>query len=114
MELLQANDLLRSELRKNTALLSLGRRYNERGLMLDEIALSDNIILRKRLGDAEILLRARQQCKNGEHIKLKDKYVFSTQEVLEIAKEAEAQDSHKKSRRQPRKPIGSAKIDSDE
>ena len=95
-------------------MLSPARRYNERALTLGEIALSDNIILRKRLADAEALLRARQQRKNGKRIKLKDKYVFSTQEVLEIAKEAELQASHKKSRRQPRKPIDSVKIDSDE
>lgn len=54
-ELRQANDLLRSELRKKTALLSPARRYNERALTLGEIALSDNIILRKRLADAEAL-----------------------------------------------------------
>ena len=113
-ELRQANDLLRSELRKKTALLSPARRYNERALTLGEIALSDNIILRKRLVDAEALLTARKQRKNGKRIKLKDKYVFSTQEVLEIAKEAEVQAGHKKSRRQPRKRIESVKIDSDE
>ena len=55
-ELRQANDLLRSELRKKTALLSPARRYNERALTLGEVALSDNIILRKRLADAETLL----------------------------------------------------------
>lgn len=113
-ELRQANDLLRSELRKKTALLSPARHYNKRALTLSKIALSDNIILQKRLDDAEKLLRARQQRKNGKRIKLKDKYVFSTQEVLEIAKEAEVQASHKKSRRQPCKPINSVKIGSDE
>ena len=59
-------------------------------------------------------LTARKQRKNGKRIKLKDKYVFSTQEVLEIAKEAELQASHKKGRRQPRRQIDSVKIDSDE
>ena len=113
-ELRQADDLLRSELRKRTALLSPARRYNERALTLGEIALSDKIILRKRLADAEALLRVRQQRKNGKRIKLKDKYVFSTQEVLEIAKEAEVQANHKKSRRQPRKLVDTVKIDSDE
>jgi hypothetical protein len=34
--------------------------------------------------------------------------------VLEIAKEAELQASHKKGRRQPRRQIDSVKIDSDE
>ena len=45
---------------------------------------------------------------------LADKYFFSIQEVLEIAKEAEVQASHKKSRKRPRKPTDSAKIDNDE
>ena len=95
-------------------MLSLARRYNERAPTLGETALSENIILRKRLVDAEALLKVRQRRKNGKLIKLKDKYVFSTQEVLEIAKEAEVQASHKKSRRRPRKPTDSAKIDVDE
>lgn len=38
-----------------TALLSPARRYNERVLTLGEIALSDNVILRKRLADAKAL-----------------------------------------------------------
>jgi hypothetical protein len=110
----QANHLLRSELRKKTALLSPARRYKERALMLGEIGISDNIILWKRLDDAQTLSRARQKRKNGKLIELKDKYIFSTQEVLEIAKEAEVQASHEKGRRQPRKQIDSVKIDSDE
>lgn len=113
-ELRQANDLLRSELRKKTALLSPARRYNERALTLGEIALSDNIILRKRLADAEALLTVRKKRKNGKRIMLKDKYVFSTREVLEIAKEAEVQASHKKGGRKPRKQLNSVKIDSDD
>jgi len=113
-ELRQANDLLRSELKKKTALLSPARQYNERVQTLGEIALSDNVILRKRLADAEALLTARKQRKSSKRIKLKDTYVLSTQEMLEIAKQAEVQAYHKKSRRQPRKPIDSVKIDSDE
>ena len=58
-ELRQANDLLRLELREKIALLSPARRYNERALTLSEIALSNNIILRKRLADIEALLRVR-------------------------------------------------------
>ena len=59
-KLRQANDLLGSELKKRTALLSPARRYNERALTLGEIAFSDNMILRKRLADAEAILRVRQ------------------------------------------------------
>lgn len=70
-------------------MLSPAKRYNERALTLGKITLGDNMILWKRLDDAATLLKVRQQRKNGKRIKLKDKYVFGTQEVLEIVKEAE-------------------------
>lgn len=73
----QANDLLRSELRKKTVLLLPAKRYNERALTLAEIALSHNIILRKRLADAEVLLTAREQRKNGKRISVAEKYIFA-------------------------------------
>jgi hypothetical protein len=54
------------------------------------------MILLKRLSDTEALLTAWKQRKIGKRIKLKDKYIFSTREVLKIEKEAELQASHKK------------------
>jgi hypothetical protein len=91
----QADDLLHSELRKKTALLSLARSYNERALTLGEIALSDNTMLRKRLAGAVALLKARKQRKNSKRIKLKDKHISSIREVLAIATEAETKAGHK-------------------
>ncbi len=60
------------------------------------MTLSDNIILRKRLSDAESPLSARKQRKTGKRVSLKDRYAFSTQEVLDIVREAELQTSNKK------------------
>ncbi|KYG40129.1 hypothetical protein M433DRAFT_9224 [Acidomyces richmondensis BFW] len=61
-----------------------------------ETAQSENALLRKRLADAELLLQARKQRKKGKRIALKSKFVFSTQEVLEIAKQAELEAAQKK------------------
>ena len=61
-----------------------------------ETAQSENALLRRRLVDAESLLQARKQRKKGKRIALKGKFVFSTQEVLDIAKQAELEAAQKK------------------
>jgi len=67
-ELQHANNLLRSELRKKTALLSPARRYTERVLNRGEMDRAENIILRKRLLDAEALLKTRKERKKGKRV----------------------------------------------
>ncbi|KXL50840.1 MAG: hypothetical protein FE78DRAFT_137048, partial [Acidomyces sp. 'richmondensis'] len=49
---------------------------------------SEVALLRKRLTDTKSLLQARKQCKKGKRIALKGKFVFSTQEVLDMVKQA--------------------------
>lgn len=56
---------------------------------------SKNIILRKRLADAEALLQVRMQHKKGKRVALKDRFVYST------AKQAELGSSAKSVRRRP-------------
>jgi hypothetical protein len=51
---------------------------------------SELVTLRKRLADAEELLQARKRPKTGKRVSLQGKFVFSTVEVLEIARQAEA------------------------
>ena len=95
-ELRKANALLHSELDKEQPLLSPAKRYTKRMTRALETAQSENTILRKRLADAESLLQARKQRKKGKRIALKGKCVFSTQEVLDIAKQAELEAAQKK------------------
>ena len=95
-ELREANALLHSELDKEQPLLSPAKRYTKRMTHALETAQSENVLLRKRLADAESLLQARKQRKKGKRIALKGKFVFSTQEVLEIAKQAELEAAQKK------------------
>jgi hypothetical protein len=59
---------------------------------------SELVTLRKRLADAEELLQARKRRKIGKRVSLQGKFVFSTVEVLEIARQAEAVSAKKKSR----------------
>jgi len=61
-----------------------------------ETAHSEVALLRKRLNEAESLLQARRQRKKGKRIALKGKFVFSTQEVLDIAQQAELEAAQKK------------------
>ena len=98
-ELREANALLHSELDKEQPLLSPAKRYTKRMTRALETAQSEVAILRKRLADAESLLQARKQYKKGKRIALKGKFVFSTQEVLDIAKQAELEAAQKKSKK---------------
>ena len=87
-KLREANALLHLELDKEQPLLSPAKRYTKRMTHALETAQSEVALLRKRLANAESLLQARKQRKKGKRIALKGKFVFSTQEVLNIAKQA--------------------------
>jgi len=95
-ELREANALWHSELDKEQPLLSPVKRYAKRMTRALETCQSENALLRKRLADAESLLQARKQRKKGKRIALQGKFVFSTQEVLDIAKQAELEAAQKK------------------
>ena len=67
----------------------------------------------RRWFDAVTALSARKQRKTGKRVSLKDRYVFSIQELLDIAREAELQTSNKKVHR-PRHMLQSGKLDSED
>ncbi|KYG42077.1 hypothetical protein M433DRAFT_7448 [Acidomyces richmondensis BFW] len=95
-ELREANALLHSELDKEQPLLSLAKHYTKRITRALETAQSEVALLQKELVDTKSLLQARKQRKKGKRIALKGKFVFSTQEVLDIAKQAELEAAQKK------------------
>jgi hypothetical protein len=68
-----------------------------------EIAQSENVTLRKELKAQEELLHKRQSRRKEKRVALKGKFVLSTDEVLKITREAEA-DSARKKRRQRQRP----------
>jgi hypothetical protein len=95
-ELRQANALLCQELDKGGSLATPAKRYTKRMTLALETTQSENALLRKQLADTQALLRRRKERKKGKRVALKGRFVFSTQEVLDIAKAAEAETANKK------------------
>ncbi|TKA64438.1 hypothetical protein B0A49_10136 [Cryomyces minteri] len=100
-ELREANALLNSTLESTKEVPSSVQRYTERMTRFAESKHSENVTLRKQVEEQEKLLDMRKARKKGKRIALKGRFVFSTEEVLEIAKEAEAKLSSKKPRGRP-------------
>ena len=102
-ELRQANALLNTAIKACHDLPSPAKRFTERMTRAFEIANSENVTLRKQVKEQAKLLSTRKTRTKGKRIALKGRFVFSTQEVLEIARAAEAETSKKKKGRQARK-----------
>jgi hypothetical protein len=112
-ELRRANTVLRNELAKPGELSSTTKRYIERMTHALEMAQSENVTLRKELMAQERLLRSRQNRRKGKRVALKGKFVLSTNEVLEIARETEANAARKKRRQQQRSRSVSIEVSED-
>ena len=97
-ELREANALLRQELDKGGALATPAKRYTKRMTRALELTQSENVILRKELADTRALLRKRKERKKGKRIALKGRFVFTTQEVLNIAQAAKAETAKNKAK----------------
>lgn len=62
-----------------------------------EIANSENVTLKQQVKEKTELLHARKARRNGKGVALEGRFVFSTQEVLEIARSAELDTSERRS-----------------
>jgi hypothetical protein len=71
-------------------------------------------VLRRELAEARELLRSRKNRRKGKRVALQGKFVFSTQEVLEIARQAEENAATKQGRRRPRTTAINVEISGDE
>jgi len=65
-----------------------------------EATQSELATLKKRLADTEELLQSRKKRKNGNRLALQGKFVFTTEEVLQIARQADHGKKDKKSCRE--------------
>ena len=79
-----------------------------------EATQSELITLRKRIAEQDKLLRTRKARKKGKRVALKGRFVFTTEEVLQIAREAEEETAAKKGRRRPPKRSVSVEIEENE
>jgi hypothetical protein len=113
-ELRQANTLFIAQVQEATGLPSPAKRFAKRMTHALETTQSELVTVRKELAEHQKLIRSRRYHSKGKRVKLKGRFVYSTQEVLAIAQEAEAEVSNNKGRRRPQKRSVSLGIDSDE
>jgi hypothetical protein len=96
IELRQANALFNSQIRDVDGVPSPAKRYAERMTRALETTQSELVTIRKELAEQRVLLQTRKGRKTGKRVKLKGRFVFSSREVLQIAKEAEEEAVAKK------------------
>ena len=90
IELCNANHAFKFALQKSTDLLSPAKRYGERMTQMYEIIHNEMITMRKELKQQKKLFETHKKCSKNKKIALQDKFVFTTEEMLQIAKEAKS------------------------
>jgi hypothetical protein len=114
-ELRHANSVFNSSLASSNSPASPTQRYTKRITRLVESQNAELVILRKEVNEYKELLQTRKKRVNGKRIKLQGEFVFSTEEVLKIVREAEMKSTEKKPRGRPRKrPIEEVEEDIEE
>jgi hypothetical protein len=113
-ELREANASCIAEVQNADGLASPVKRYISRLTRAFEATCSKNTALRKENTEQRELLQTRKKRNTGKRVALKGKFVFSTQEVLEIAREAEKATAEKGTRTRRRKVPTGEKIEQQE
>ncbi|APA05500.1 hypothetical protein SS1G_09941 [Sclerotinia sclerotiorum 1980 UF-70] len=102
-ELRQANQTFNKALADNDSLASPTRRYAKRMTRLVESQNAEIALLRKQLADAQEVIETRKKRTKGKRVKLQGQFVFSSEEVLKMVREAEEKPKEKKPQGRPRK-----------
>jgi hypothetical protein len=97
-ELREATSLVNRIVRSST-LETPVKRYIERSGAAFERTTSENALLRKENAEYRELLRVRKERKKGKRVAVKGKFVFNTQEILEVVEKAEAEVSRRKTKK---------------
>jgi hypothetical protein len=97
-ELWQVTLLVNSIVRLST-LETPVKQYIERSGAAFERITSENALLQKENAEYRELLRVRRERKKGKRVAIKGKFVFNTQEILEVVKEAEAEALKRKTKK---------------
>jgi hypothetical protein len=91
--------LLVNRIVRSSTLKTPVKQYIERSGAAFERTTSENALLRKENAEYRELLRVRKERKNGKHVAIKGKFVFNTQEILEVVKKAEVEVSKRKTKK---------------
>ncbi|KAK0256812.1 hypothetical protein LTR35_018253, partial [Friedmanniomyces endolithicus] len=93
------NMVLHDELAKINEVIPPVTRYMQRMTKAFEATQSELITVRKQLFDSQSLLQIRKARKRGKRVALKDRFEYTTEEALQIAKQADEQAASRKSRK---------------
>ena len=99
----ETNALLLSTLQNIETVPERARRYTERMTRAYEMTHNELVTARKQIAEQEKLLNTRKKRKKGKRVALKGKFVFSTEEILEIAQAAEAERTARSAKKRSRK-----------
>ncbi|KFY18563.1 hypothetical protein V493_08507 [Pseudogymnoascus sp. VKM F-4281 (FW-2241)] len=102
-ELRHANLVFNTSMESSDSPTSPTRRYAKRMSRLVESQNAELSILRKEVKEYKEILETRKKRTKGKRIKLQGEFVFSTEEVLKIVREAELKPTEKRPRGRPRK-----------
>jgi hypothetical protein len=105
VELSRSNKRFTESLRECPAVVSPVRRYAERMTRLCETQNATIAIQAKQLADQSELLRKRKKAKKGKRVRLEGVSIYTTADVLRVAREEEARVATKRPRGRPRKVI---------
>jgi DDE superfamily endonuclease/Tc5 transposase DNA-binding domain/helix-turn-helix, Psq domain len=102
-ELRESNVKLNQVLAQSSEIPTAARRYVDRVTRMAETQNAELVLLRKRVEDQNTLLNMRKTRKTGKRVKLEGVTVYSTPDVLRVAREAETKPETKRPRGRPRK-----------
>jgi hypothetical protein len=91
--------LLVNRIVRSSTLETPVKQYIERSESALERTTSKNALLRKENAEYRKLLRVRKERKKGKRVAIKGKFVFNTQEILELVEKAEAEASKGKTKK---------------
>jgi hypothetical protein len=97
-ELQEATSLVNRIVRSST-LETPVKWYIKRSGAAFERTTSENTLLRKENAEYRELLQVHKEYKNGKHVAIKGKFVFSMQEILEVVEKVEAEVSKRKTKK---------------
>ena len=105
IEMIRSNKRFTESLRECPVIVSPVKRYTERMTRIWETQNATIAIMAKQLAEQSELLKKRKKATKGKRVKLDGVHIYSTAEVLHIAREEEAQPVIKRPRGCPRKVI---------
>lgn len=105
IEMIRSNKRFTESLRECPVIVSPVKRYAERMTRMCETQNATIAIMAKQLAEQSELLKKRKKATKGKRVKLDGVHIYSTAEVLRIAREEEAQPVIKRPRGRPRKVI---------